>query len=158
MSNYKCPGCSQEFDHISSYLSHTKDCKILEQMHKDYEEITKQSGCSGDCESCRYRKIRYPEYIGQEMIQECTFFNKDDFFKPKVPDLDRIGSYIRVIKELKLRKQGICRTAGKDPRVGCPITCPNFEEKVPCDDPCALQYVIELLCDIAQDLINEEIK
>lgn len=86
------------------------------------------------------------------------FFMKGDFFKPKGPDLERIGSYIRVIKELKLRQQGICRAAGKDPQVGCPVTCPNFEEKVPCDDPCALQYIIDLLCDIAQDLINEEIK
>ena len=152
MKNYKCPGCDYEGSHLSDYLNHTKQCKALDQMHKDYEEITKQSGCSGDCESCRYRKIiRYPESIGQEMIQECTLNKRGDFFKPKGPDLERIGSYIRVIKELKLRKRGICR-------IGCPETCPYFCESVPSDDPCALQYVIELLCDIAQDLINEETK
>ena len=134
MKAYKCPGCAQQFDHISSYLSHTKECKILDQMHKDFQSQTENSF-----------GLLSPKWT-------------DDFFKPIGPDMELVGAYIKVIKDLRLRKKGMCRIQDNIPNIGCPATCPNCDAAVPCDEPCSLQYVIENLCDVAHDLINEELK
>jgi hypothetical protein len=133
MKDYQCYGCSQEFNDIDSYLSHTKECKELKQMHEDFEYQTHYS-------------LLTPKWA-------------DDYFKPTGVDLDLIGAFIRVIKEIRFKKFNCCHHYGRE--YHCPEDCPYWEQSIcetSCKEPCGLQFIIENLCDIAHDLVNEEMK
>lgn len=118
---FTCSGCQNKFP-VGEYLHHTKECKGLEALRKNYQ------------------------------IQTESY----DLFRPIGPDLDLIGAYIKVIKDLKHKKFCMCRHFNKEIENRCPAICFYADESVSCDEPCILEYLIQNLCDIAQDKVNEE--